>query len=353
MEKKSAMQRDKKIPEHEFVLARRRVLQKLGFISGAVVTGLAVPWRLMADHAKANQAKPMGAPAPAFRVGKFNKIYDPSEGEKDRWYINDHTFIRAEDGQWHLFGITHREPANAQQEKFLAHATAHDLMGPWKKRSSVLSVDEKKNETVVWAPYVLRHAGLYWMYYCAGGKDHRKYHIHLATSPDLWNWKRHPANPMVADGYDARDPMVLPFGDHASGNHASGNQWLLYYCATSTPEGGNHTVKVAASRDLSHWANPREVFRDAEAGTFGGPTESPFVVARNEKYYLFVCTNRGYNETAVYASETPFHWDAANLVGKFPAHAAEVIQTADGKWFVSRAGWGQGGVYLAELTWED
>jgi hypothetical protein len=77
------------------------------------------------------------------------------------------------------------------------------------------------------------------------------------------------------------------------------------------------------------------------------------VVSRNEKYYLFVCTNHGYNETAVYESETPFHWDAANLVAKFPAHAAEVIQTPDGKRFVSRAGWGQGGVYLAELTWEN
>jgi arabinan endo-1,5-alpha-L-arabinosidase len=343
--------RRKKIAEHEFVPARRRVLQTLALASGAVVAGFAAPWRLMADAAE-TQGAVTGTPAPAFRVGEFNKIYDPSVGETERWYINDHTFIRAEDGQWHLFGITHREPANAQQEKFLAHATAPDLMGPWKKQAPVLHVpafhnDEKQNETVVWAPYVLRHGGLYWMYYCAGGRDHARYRIHLATSADLWNWKRHPANPMVVDGYDARDPMVLRFDDQSLGD-----QWLLYYCATSTPEGGKHTVKVVSSRDLSHWANPQEVFRDAEAGTYGGPTESPFVVARDGKYYLFVCTNHSYNETVVYESETPFHWDAAKLVGKFPAHAAEVIHTPEGKWFVSRAGWGQGGVFLAELTWE-
>jgi hypothetical protein len=77
------------------------------------------------------------------------------------------------------------------------------------------------------------------------------------------------------------------------------------------------------------------------------------VVARNQKYYLFVCTNRGYNETAVYRSESPLHWESANLVGTFAAHAAEVIQVADGRWFVSRAGWGQGGVYLAEFKWEE
>jgi beta-fructofuranosidase len=341
------MRPGKKILEHGFVPVRRRVLQKLGLAGGAVVAAFAAPGFIPPRQVLANQLKPTGdvtsSPNPAFRVGEFHKIYDPSTGEKDRWYINDHTFIRAEDGQWHLFGITHREPANAQQEKFLAHATAPDLMGMWTKQAPVLQADEKQNETVAWAPYVLRHEGIYWMYYCAGGRDHTRYRIHLATSADLWSWKRHSANPMVADGYDARDPMVLSYED----------QWLLYYCATSTPAGGNHTVKVATSLDLSHWANLREVFRDAEAGTYGGPTESPFVVARNGKYYLFVCTNHGYNVTAVYASETPFHWDSANPVGKFPAHAAEVIHTPDGKWFVSRAGWGQGGVYLAELTWEN
>jgi beta-fructofuranosidase len=341
MEEKSVMWHSKKPLEHEFVSARRRVLRSLGLAGGAVVAGLAAPWRLMA-----NPTKPMGTststPNSVFLVGGFDKIYDPSIGEKERWYINDHTFIRAENGQWHLFGITHREPANAQQEKFLAHATAPDLTGPWTKQASVLHVDEKRNETVVWAPYVLRHDGLYWMYYCDGGRDHTKYHIHLATSADLWNWKRHPANPMVVDGYDARDPMVMQVKD----------QWLMFYAATSKPDGGNHIVSIVTSLDLSHWSNKQEVFRDPEVGTYGGPTESPFVVARNAKYYLFVCTNHGYNETAVYESDTPFHWDARSLVGKFPAHAAEVIQTPDGKWFVSRAGWGQGGVYLAELTWE-
>jgi hypothetical protein len=117
---------------------------------------------------------------------------------------------------------------------------------------------------------------------------------------------------MVVDGYNARDPMAMQFKD----------QRLLYYAATSTAKGGNHTVNVVTSLDLCHWSNKREVFRDSEVGTSGGPTESPFVVARNAKYYLFVCTNHGYNETAVYESDSPFHWDAGNLFGKFPAHAA-------------------------------
>ncbi len=186
----------------------------------------------------------------AFHVGAFTKIYDPSVGEKEHWYINDHTFIRAEDGQWHLFGITHKEPAKAMEEKFFAHATAPSLLGPWTKQASVLPVDSSQGETVVWAPYALRHKGVYYMFYCGGGKEHTKYHIHLATSVDLFHWKRNPANPMVVDGYDARDPMVI---EHEG-------QWILYYAATSTPKGGNHTVKSATSPDLVHWSHQPKCF---------------------------------------------------------------------------------------------
>ncbi len=327
--------------DHYFDPDRRRILRRIGLAGASLLAGLATPGRMNAILTSRIGAAPAN-PDPIFRVGEFHKIYDPSTGEQDRWYINDHTFIRAEDGQWHLFGITHREPANPQQEKFLAHATASSLTGPWNKQAPVMQADETQNETVVWAPHVVRNGGSYWMFYCAGGKEHARYRIHLATSTDLWHWKRHPANPMVVDGYDARDPMAMQFLD----------QWLLYYAATSRPDGGNHTVKVVTSPDLIHWSNQQEAFRAPEVGTFGGPTESPFVVTHQGKWYLFVCTNHGYNETAVYESDSPFHWAVANLVGKFPAHAAEVIQTPEGKWFVSRAGWGQGGVYLAELTWD-
>jgi len=290
--------------------------------------------------AQSTNAPSTALPA-AFQVGAFKKIYDPSVGEDKRWYINDHTFIRAADGQWHLFGITHPEPAAPMDEKFFAHATAPDLMGPWTKQPPVLNFDPSAGETQVWAPYVLQQDNKYWMYYCGGGASHDKYRIQLATSTDLFTWERSPANPMLIDGFDARDPVVLKVDD----------QWVLYYCATSTPTGGNHTVKAVVSKDLVHWSDPREVFSTPKVGRSGGPTESPYVVARNGKYYLFVCTNVGYNQTAAYESDSAFHWDFSSQVGLFPSHAAEVVQTPEGKWYVSRAGWGQGGVYLAELTW--
>ena len=81
------------------------------------------------------------ADQPPLRVGDFQRTYDPSVGEAEPWYINDHTFVRGEDGLWRLFGITHPEPANPFDETFLAHVTAPDLAGPWTKHAPVMHAD--------------------------------------------------------------------------------------------------------------------------------------------------------------------------------------------------------------------
>jgi beta-fructofuranosidase len=106
------------------------------------------------------------------------------------------------------------------------------------------------------------------------------------------------------------------------------------------------------SKDLVHWSDRKEVFRHSQVGTYGGPTESPFVVNRGGQFFLFVCTNAPYNNTAVYESDDPFHWEMANQTGSIGAHAAEVVVTKNGETLVSRAGWGEGGLYLAKLEWQ-
>jgi beta-fructofuranosidase len=181
------------------------------------------------------------------KAGEFRRIYDPSVGESGEWYINDHCFARGVDGTWHLIGITHAEPENPQDETDLAHATASGLtQSPWKKQPFALSADyERWRESIVWAPHVVEHQGARYMYYCAGDEDDGRYKIHLATSLDLWNWTRHPDNPMVVGGYHTRDPMVLKVGD----------EWIIYYTATSDPTGGNHIIAYQRSKDLVHWSD--------------------------------------------------------------------------------------------------
>jgi beta-fructofuranosidase len=288
----------------------------------------------------------LSAPTTLVECGKFVKIYDPGVNENQHWYINDHCFIQDTNGQWHLFGITHPEPAGPDQEVLFAHATAKTLLQqPWQKLPPALEVATNApwNETHLWAPDVVYHDHLYYMYYSAGGTDRAKTKIHLATSPDLTTWTRSPKNPMVVDGYDTRDPFILRWKD----------KWVMYYTATSEPARGHHVVAYVTSDDLVTWTNRGFAFVDPSVGSVGGPTESPFVVQRGDSFYLFIGPRGGYNGTDVFVSPDPFHWDNTALVGHFPAHAAEIVRDTDGQWYISRAGWGQGGVYLAPLIWKD
>lgn len=279
-------------------------------------------------------------PSPEAPVtGAFQKIYDPGVGESRAHYINDHTFVRAKDGTWHLFGITHEEPANPLDEKTFAHATAPTLKGPWTKRPPALVADASRGETLLWAPFVLADGDTYTMFYCSGGPEHTRYGISIATSKDLQTWTREPS-PLFVDGYDARDPYVMKVG----------SQWVLYYTATSAPVGGHHVVFYRTSTDLRHWSASKTAFEDPSVGDIAGPTESPFVVARGGDYYLFIGPREAYADTAVFHSKDPFHFDPADQVHRFPSHAAEVVEDTDGTLWASHAGWGQGGVHLAPLS---
>lgn len=290
----------------------------------------------------------------------FTQIYDESVSAEESWYVNDHTIFCDGDGTWHLIGITDVEPAVPFNASVLAHATAPSLHGPWTRHPFAASVEPALGETVLWAPHVIEHDGRFWMFVCAGGDDHSAWGIHLLISDDGWTWERHAANPLIVDGYQARDPMVLRVGD----------RWVMYYTATSDPAGGNHVVAAAESTDLVHWEGRHLVYVDEMSGTDAGPTESPFVVGRDGQWYLFVGPHRMrelhegggtwdiarwreiYSSTVVLESDDPLSFDIADKVGTIAAHAPEVITDDDGSTWITHCGWGEGGVYLAPLVWE-
>ncbi len=322
-------------------------------------------------------------------VGEFERIYDPSFGEPEKWYVNDHTIARDQHGTWHLIGITHlqldieslekyfnaprsitpdeikalnqalRESAaqakrdgrkwfDAHDEKQLAHATAPTLTTrQWRKRPFALIADA--SESVLWAPHVITHADRHYMFYAAGSeRADGQFRIHLAISSDMHDWTRYPGNPLFVDGFEARDPMVLRVHD----------RWVMYYTATEPATGGHHVVAYRTSDDLLSWGPRNLAFVDPMKGTGAGPTESPFVVQRGDYYYLFLSMRHDYvpgyyADTEVFRSRDPLHWDVADIVGRFDGHASEVIRDIDGRWYVSHCGWYQGGVYLAPLTWHD
>ena len=329
-----------------------------------------------------------------FNVGEFKQIYSPVDESGNPWWINDHAIMRDEAGTWHLIGITQKQDPsdffqlafddaginslseqeraefyekvaalraeakatgtpvfNNRDEKQFAHASAKQLLqSSWKTESFALVADgENWQENALWAPHIVYHEGLYYMFYTGGGDfDGGLFRMHLATSPDLRAWTREESNPLFIDGFHARDPMVLRVGE----------EWVMYYTANSDPAGGNHIVAYRTSPDLVNWSDRQTAFTDPAIGTGGGPTESPFVVRRGPYFYLFLSMRHGYvpgfyADTGVFRSTDPLHWDLDDQVGEIDAHALEVIRDTNGQWYVSHCGWYQDGVYLAPLTWHD
>ncbi|MEV4755500.1 FG-GAP-like repeat-containing protein [Micromonospora sp. NPDC049559] len=322
------------------------VLAALGATAGPVqarpVDAAAAPIAA-APPAASRAGGAVGAAAPpTVAAGSFVRVYDPSVGESRAWYYNDHTMVRdVATGTWHVYAITHAEPAAPIDEKNFGHATAPTPNGPWTKQPFALTADPAAGESHIWAPYVVHDNGRYYMFYAAGTPDHTAYRMHLATSTDLYHWTRSAANPLFTDGWDARDPMVVRVG----------GLWVMYYTANRTPQGGNFQVAYRTSPDLEHWSAKQVAFEHPQTGTGGGPTESPFVVFRDGWWYLSVCCEAGYRDTRVYRSRDPFRFSVADLAGRIDAHAAEIVTEPNGNTWVTSAGWGQGGLWVAPLRW--
>lgn len=312
---------------------------RLRALTYALLLAAAASWGQPAKK----QSPRVGVDHPLVTAGEFARIYDPSVGEKEQWYINDHCFVRRGEA-WHLFGITNHVPIRSYDEDQFAHATAAELTRPrWEKQPFALTTDPAQGETHLWAPHIIEHGALYYMFYCAGGEDRTSYGIHLAMSPDLEKWTRYGGNPLFRDGYEARDPFVLRLD----------NQWIMYYTATAAPGGGNFIVAYRTSADLREWSERRIAYTDPKSGTVFGNTESPFVVRRGANWYLFIGPRGGYMGTDVFRGDSPYSFDVKDRVGHIESHAAEVVRDADGAWYVSHCGWSQKGVYLAPLSWHD
>jgi len=290
---------------------------------------------------RSSQTEPVSVSAPS--AGDYRLIYDQSAGEPEWWYINDHCFIRDRQNLWHLFGITHPYPPVPRDEDQFAHATAEALtQSPWAKQPFALRTDPQQGEDLLWSPHIIEKDGVYYMFYCAGSQESDyRFRIHLATSTDLFHWTRYPNNPLFEDFYDARDPMVL----YADGHY------ILYYTAVLERPAGNHIVAYRTSDDLLHWSPRQAALIHDSTGTYGGPTESPFVAQYGDHFYLFTGPDGEYRRTAVYRSSNPYHWNPTEKVASIPSHAAEVVQDQEGRWYVSHCGWYYQGVYLASLLW--
>ena len=143
----------------------------------------------------------------------------------------------------------------------------------------------------------------------------------------------------------------------------------MYYTATSEPEGGNHIVAAAESDDLDPLERPahrvprpdgRARWRARRSRRSSCERDGTLLPADRSRLRGDWCDRKretghydraAYRRTRVLASDDPLSFDLADQVATIDAHAAEVVVDETGGWWVSHCGWGQGGVYLAPLTW--
>ena len=267
-------------------------------------------------------------------VSGYSRVFAP----RGTRYLNDHTLVRGHDGTWHVFGITHTSAGSPQDERTFLHATASDLMGPWREEPDALA--SMGDEMAIWAPHVVEVSDGHWvMYYFPNAPDGL---IRRADSSDLYHWTR---TSFSAPG--GRDPYLVKHGD----------VWRLYSVGVGPSSHGR--ILVSESSDLMRWSPPVTVLEDPVPGFAWGNLESPFVISRGGLYYLFVTRTSeahvDYARTVSFVSRDPrrFGWDP---IAEYPAHAAEIVNDGRSDWMTS-GGWtgyvGERwrGLSIARLAW--
>jgi len=254
--------------------------------------------------------KPVAAgllPVIDHKIGEFSR-----DGE----YMKDY-YVFKEGDTFHLFYNVGNAGESQQwfeagNEKAFGHSTSKDFR-IWKHHPRVMGVVPGSWEgMVVSAPSIIKHKDTYHMFYT--GFDDRvpgRQSIGLATSRDLFNWRRHPGNPVYEapqwaerrpDGWvDCRDSHVIRHGD----------EFLLF---TTVSKGeGKGAIALAVSKDLTKWADLGPAVE-----TFKEP-ESPRVFQHGTYCYMFISSAYGKQLLRAANPKTgpweriPFRWPAPGL----------------------------------------
>jgi len=262
-------------------------------------------------------------------------------------YINDHCVIKANDGSWNLFGITSLE-SRSDSERYFVHAAGKSLTEPMTELEKVIDTG-----TRAWAPCVVEHEGLYYMYFGPGETK-------MEVTNVLSHWMGHKinikGNPVMAVN---RDHMVIK----------NNGKWIMY---ASGLKDSYSCISVLESDNLIDWDFKGYALTSSGSAPMNPPWgafESPFVVKKDGLFYLFTtytdCSHASYHNTIVFCSENPYNFGdytaekhSQMVMAELHSHAGEILED-NGKYYITSCGWRgynsiiEGGVAIAELDWTE
>ena len=276
--------------------------------------------------------------------GEWKILFKP---EKYGNYVNDHTIVKGSDGKLHLYGIT-SFGGGSYQERYFVHGKGENPDTPFSEVGK--SIDRG---TLAWAPCVINKGKNYYMFYGPSPTS-------LAVSFDMCEWYGYNVvmnnePPMAAH----RDHFVLKIDE---------NRYLMYVVGVHNKKGA---VSCFSSCDLLTWDFEGFALTsgdDAPLKPAWGAMESPFVLKKDDQYYLFITytdsSDETYNDTLVFCSDNPLNFGEYNggsggtlPIAKISAHAPEIIED-NGKYYITTCGWTdkpvphKGCVSIAPLDWK-
>ena len=276
--------------------------------------------------------------------GDWRSLFRPQQYGN---YVNDHSLIKDSKGLWHLFGIT-SFGGNPPDERYFTHGVGTSLDGEFIEQKPVID-----RGTLAWAPCVIEKDGDYYMFYGPSPTS-------LAVSPDMYEWfgtnvtlKNEPL--MGAH----RDHFVLKLDD---------GSYLMYVSGIYKRRSA---ISCFSSSDLLTWNFEGYALSSGENAPLNpawGAMESPFVVKKDDEYYLFVtytnCARDNYCNTMVFCSKDPknfgvFDGDEGDRpITVLNTHAPEIVEE-NGKYYITTCGWRgypnpyEGSVSIAPLDWKE
>ena len=199
---------------------------------------------------------------------------------------------------WTLYGCYAKQGGYEIDPGYEGVASSEDGLA-WQRAKDqyILSVHEPDvgdwEKHCIYQPWLVEYEGRFYNFYNAKHMPDWIEQMGMATSKELFNWKRYEGNPIVSvrsGGYDAQfcsDGKVFRDGDH----------WVMFYFGVGKE--GAH-IMAACSRDLLHWtAHPEPLYK---AGGHPGGLDTQYAHkisliynSNNGTFYMYYCAvgNKG------------------------------------------------------------